>query len=45
MFGAFCTEAWHFTKKFYGTGDSFVFGFGRGEDLKVYSATSHDDHY
>lgn len=39
VFGAFCSSAWGERKqdrKFFGTGETFVFTFGRGDPLKVF---------
>ncbi|XP_003744424.1 GTPase-activating protein skywalker [Galendromus occidentalis] len=39
VFGAFCSVAWGSRKKgqkFFGTGETFVFSFGKSETLKVY---------
>jgi len=43
IFGAYTTEAWHYSKRFYGTGESFVFTFHEDEDLSVFMATGDGD--
>lgn len=39
VFGAFCSTAWGERKqerKFFGTGETFVFTFGKGDAVKVF---------
>lgn len=39
VFGAFCSTAWGERKqerKFFGTGETFIFTFGKGESIKVF---------
>jgi len=45
VFGAFLTEEWNLTSKFYGDGYSFVFSFMDGDDLELYPATGENDLY
>ena len=45
IFGAFCTEQWATSSKFYGDGYSFVFTFRDGDDLEIYPATGEDELY
>lgn len=38
IFGAYCSTKWEERKsqKFFGTGETFVFSFGKSESLKVH---------
>jgi len=33
IFGAYCTVHWHWSRRFYGTGESFVFTFHDDDDM------------
>ena len=42
VFGSYCTEKWHPTLHFYGTGEAFVFTFDE-EDIQQFSYTQSDE--
>lgn len=43
VFGGFVTEKWHPGKRFYGTGESFLFTFKKKNELSVYRWTGAND--
>jgi hypothetical protein len=44
-FGTLQFEDWLPRKKFYGSGESFVFTFKTGDDVKVYNGTGKNSMY
>jgi hypothetical protein len=45
IFGAFCSEKWHVSSGYYGTGESFVFTFKNEEDIMVYKWTEKEERF
>jgi len=47
IFGAYCTEQWRtaHSNNFYGSGDSFVWTFHLGEELRTWGSTNQDDFF
>jgi hypothetical protein len=43
IFGGFCTEAWHPSSRFYGTGENFVYTFKTGNKPIIYRWTGETD--
>eukprot|EP00354_Favella_ehrenbergii_P008713 CAMPEP_0170452054 /NCGR_PEP_ID=MMETSP0123-20130129/1087_1 /TAXON_ID=182087 /ORGANISM="Favella ehrenbergii, Strain Fehren 1" /LENGTH=84 /DNA_ID=CAMNT_0010713945 /DNA_START=1595 /DNA_END=1849 /DNA_ORIENTATION=+ len=44
-FGGFCTEEWVFNSGFYGTGENFVFTFGKGDKCEMWDASGDNSMY
>ena len=44
VFGGFVSEPWRVTKRFYGTGESFLFTF-KGSELRAFHATLLNEYY
>ncbi len=44
-FGGMCFEQWAPSKQFYGTGDTFVFTFGAGDEVKAFRSTGNNFMY
>jgi len=43
VFGGLATEKWHASKRFYGTGESFLFTFKKKNELSVFRWTGAND--
>ena len=43
VFGGFCTEVWRVQKKFYGTGENFLYTFKDGNKPTVFVWTGAND--
>ncbi len=43
VFGAYATERWHVSSFFYGTGETFLFTFQKGNKITVYPWTGQND--
>ena len=44
-FGALAFEEWQSRKEFYGTGESFVFTFEKGDEVQMWPATGENSMY
>lgn len=44
-FGGFLLEEWSTSTKFFGSGESFVFTFGNGNDCTAYYASGNNQMY
>ena len=45
VFGGYCTEAWHPSVRFYGTGENFLFTFKTGNKPIIYRWTGETDQF
>lgn len=44
-FGAYCSEAWHVTSSFFGSGENFVFTFGGTDQIEFFKATGDSERF